>query len=256
MDKRIFAVFAIAIFMILSAGIISAADNQDDAAAADVKTVSDSKIISVKIVWDDAGKTGARPSSVNVNLVKDGKIVDKVTLSESNSWTATFKAQSEDGNFKVIQSGNHDGYSVSVSGNADNGFVIVNQIKADALTAGEDDVSAEVNASDVSNEADESNDTVENATGDNATEEETADESNAADDSNVTEGNSTADNQTDKNTNGSSKSVTKEQIKKVVKPIKKHNVTKVQLRNTGIPFAALVVAAFVAVFVPFSRNKK
>lgn len=238
MNKRIFAIFSIAIFLIVSIGIISAADTQDDLSA-DADTVSNSKVIPVKIVWDDAAKTGARPASVTVNLIKDGAVVDTVTLSESNSWSATFKAQSADGSFKVTQSGSLVDYSVSISGSADNGFVIVNQIKADALGASENEVPIAENASGDSNATDDqvSNDTA---------------ETNATDsDSNATDGNSTVDNKTDNTP--AKKPVSKEQIKQVVKPI---NVTKTQLRNTGIPLLVLVVVAFAAVFVPFSRNKK
>lgn len=238
MNKRIFAIFSIAIFLIVSIGIISAADTQDDLSA-DADTVSNSKVIPVKIVWDDAAKTGARPDSVTVNLIKDGAVVDTVTLSESNSWSATFKAQSADGSFKVTQSGSLVDYSVSISGSADNGFVIVNQIKADALGASENEVPIAENASGDSNATDDqvSNDTA---------------ETNATDsDSNATDGNSTVDNKTDNTP--AKKPVSKEQIKQVVKPI---NVTKTQLRNTGIPLLVLVVVAFAAVFVPFSRNKK
>ncbi len=262
MNKRIFAIFSIAIFLIVSIGIISAADTQDDLSA-DADAVSSSKVIPVKIVWDDAGNTGARPASVTVSLIKDGAVVDTVTLSESNSWSATFNAQSG-GSFKVTQSGSLADYSVSISGSADSGFVIVNQIKADALGASENEAPIAENASDDSDAADDqlSNDTDEtnatdsddsNATDENSTDDNSTDE-NSTDDSNATDGNSTVDNQTD-NTPAKNP-VTKEQIKKVVKPIKKNNVTKTQLRNTGIPLVVLVVAAFAAVFVPFSRNKK
>ncbi|WP_292749865.1 Cna B-type domain-containing protein [Methanobrevibacter sp.] len=249
MNKRIFAIFSIAIFLIVSIGIISAADTQDDLSA-DADAVSNSKVIPVKIVWDDAAKTGARPASVTVNLIKDGAVVDTVTLSESNSWSATFKAQSADGSFKVTQSGSLVDYSVSISGSVDNGFVIVNQIKADALGASENEVPIAENASGDSNATDDqvSNDTAET----NATDSDSnATDENSTDDSNATDGNSTVDNKTDNTP--AKKPVSKEQIKQVVKPI---NVTKTQLRNTGIPLLVLVVVAFAAVFVPFSRNKK
>ena len=163
-----------------------------------------------------------------------------------------------DGSFKVTQSGSLADYSVSIRGSADNGFVIVNQIKADALGASENEVpiaenaSGDSNATDnpVSNATDDpvSNDTAET----NATDSDSnATDENSTDDSNATDGNSTVDNKTDNTP--AKKPVSKEQIKQVVKPI---NVTKTQLRNTGIPLLVLVVVAFAAVFVPFSRNKK
>ena len=294
MNKRIFAIFLVAIFLIVSVGVISAADDQSDVSAdVDVKKVSNSKVISVKIVWDDADKTGARPDSVKVNLVKDGVVVDEVTLSESNSWSATFKAQSGDGTFKVTQSGNIGDYSVSTSGNADNGFIIVNKVKADVLGASEDETPLAEDTSDDAKDVEGStpdddvigdeNDTETNSTeeesdssDDNATDEETAsddanttEEETASDDANTTEEETASDgaNATDVETTSAGPTekvidtptknpVTKEKVKKVIKPLKKNNVTKEKLKNTGIPLMVLVVAVFTAIFVPISGRKK
>ena len=282
MNKRIFAIFLAAIFLIVSVGVISAADDQSDVSAdVDVKKVSNSKVISVKIVWDDADKTGARPDSVKVNLVKDGVVVDEVTLSESNSWSATFKAQSGDGTFKVTQSGNIGDYSVSTSGNADNGFIIVNKVKADVLGASEDETPLAEDTSDDAKDVEGStpdddvigdeNDTETNSTeeesdssDDNATDEETAsddanttEEETASDGANATDVETTSAGPTEKVIDTPTKNpVTKEKVKKVIKPLKKNNVTKEKLKNTGIPLMVLVVAVFTAIFVPISGRKK
>lgn len=282
MNKRIFAIFLVAIFLIVSVGVISAADNQSDVSAdVDVKKVSNSKVISVKIVWDDADKTGARPDSVKVNLVMDGVVVDEVTLSESNSWSATFKVQSGDGTFKVTQSGNIGDYSVSTSGNADNGFIIVNKVKADVLGASEDETPLAEDTSDDAKDVEEStpdDDVIgdENGTETNSTEEESdsgddnaTDEETASDDANTTEEETASDgaNATDVETTSAGSTekvidtptknpVTKEKVKKVIKPLKKNNVTKEKLKNTGIPLMVLVVAVFTAIFVPISGRKK
>lgn len=282
MNKRIFAIFLVAIFLIVSVGVISAADDQSDVSAdVDVKKVSNSKVISVKIVWDDADKTGARPDSVKVNLVKDGVVVDEVTLSESNSWSATFKAQSGDGTFKVTQSGNIGDYSVSTSGNADNGFIIVNKVKADVLGASEDETPLAEDTSDDAKDVEGStpdddvigdeNDTETNSTeeesdssDDNATDEETAsddanttEEETASDGANATDVETTSAGPTEKVIDTPTKNpVTKEKVKKVIKPLKKNNVTKEKLKNTGIPLMVLVVAVFTAIFVPISGRKK
>lgn len=282
MNKRIFAIFLVAIFLIVSVGVISAADDQSDVSAdVDVKKVSNSKVISVKIVWDDADKTGARPDSVKVNLVKDGVVVDEVTLSESNSWSATFKAQSGDGTFKVTQSGNIGDYSVSTSGNADNGFIIVNKVKADVLGASEDETPLAEDTSDDAKDVEGStpdDDVIgdENDTETNSTEEESdssddnaTDEETASDDANTTEEETASDgaNATDLETlsigppekvidTPTKNPVTKEKVKKVIKPLKKNNVTKEKLKNTGIPLMVLVVAVFTAIFVPISGRKK
>ena len=282
MNKRIFVIFLVAIFLIVSVGVISAADDQSDVSAdVDVKKVSNSKVISVKIVWDDADKTGARPDSVKVNLVKDGAVVDEVTLSESNSWSATFKAQSGDGTFKVTQSGNIGDYSVSTSGNADNGFIIVNKVKADVLGASEDETPLAEDTSDDAKDVEgrtpdddvigDENDTETNSTeeesdssDDNATDEETdsddantTEEETASDGANATDVETTSAGPTEKVIDTPTKNpVTKEKVKKVIKPLKKNNVTKEKLKNTGIPLMVLVVAVFTAIFVPISGRKK
>ena len=269
MNKRIFAIFLVAIFLIVSVGVISAADNQSDVSAdVDVKKVSNSKVISVKIVWDDADKTGARPDSVKVNLVKDGVVVDEVTLSGSNSWSATFKAQSDDGTFKVTQSGNLGDYSVSTSGNADKGFIIVNKVKADVLGASEDETPLAEDTSDDAKDVEGStpDDVIgdENDTETNSTEEESdssddnaTDEETASDGANATDVETTSAGPTEKVIDTPTKNpVTKEKVKKVIKPLKKNNVTKEKLKNTGIPLMVLVVAVFTAIFVPISGRKK
>ena len=276
MNRKIFTIFFIAVFLIVSAGVISAADDQDDSISdVDVKKVSNSKIISVKVIWDDASKASNRPNEVKVNLIKDGAVVDTVTLNELNSWKATFKAQSDDGSFKVKEATSLGDYSVSVTGNADSGFTITNKISADVLAASEDEtpVKEDASAADVGKanedtsalaaEDDNTNDT--NSTGDNATDNST---------DNSTDGNTdneTTDNETDDTeenaddgqtmgvTSASSKNpVTKEKQKvktPVKKSVKKNNVTKAKLKRTGIPLAILVVVAFGAAFVPFSRKK-
>ena len=282
MNKRIFAIFLVAIFLIVSVGVISAADDQSDVSAdVDVKKVSNSKVISVKIVWDDADKTGARPDSVKVNLVKDGVVVDEVTLSKSNSWSATFKAQSDDGTFKVTQSGNLGDYSVSTSGNADKGFIIVNKVKADVLGASEDETPLAEDTSDDAKDVEGSTPDDDVIGDENGTETNSTDEESDSSDDNATdeESDSSDDNATDEETasDGANATdletlsigppekvndtptknpVTKEKIKKVIKPLKKNNVTKEKLKNTGIPLLVLVVAAFTAIFVPISGRKK
>ena len=270
MNKRIFAIFLVAIFLIVSVGVISAADDQSDVSAdVDVKKVSNSKVISVKIVWDDADKTGARPDSVKVNLVKDGVVVDEVTLSKSNSWSATFKAQSGDGTFKVTQSGNIGDYSVSTSGNADNGFIIVNKVKADVLGASEDETPLAEDTSDDAKDVEGStpdDDVIgdENDTETNSTEEESdSSDDNATDEETASDGANATDLETlsigppeKVNDTPTKNPVTKEKIKKVIKPLKKNNVTKEKLKNTGIPLMVLVVAVFTAIFVPISGRKK
>lgn len=273
MNKEIFAIFFIAALLIVSAGAVSAADSQDD-----------SKQITVKINWNDAAKVSERPNQVSVNLIKDGSIVDTAVLNESNSWKATFNAQG-DGNYKLKASDLND-YSSSIGGSADAGFIVTYALKADVLSASDDegvvenaddavvgdDVNStageDVNASDddVNNDADDSNSTAADEQSDdaNATEEaNVTDDTNAAEDKTSTTGNDDKDKNaggTDvkqaSNKTSDKNPITKENIKKLHKPLKKNNITNTKLRHTGIPLAILVVAAIASIFVPISRKKK
>ena len=271
MNKNILAIFLIAVLLMVCAGAVSAADSQDD-----------SNPISVKISWNDASKVSERPSQVQVDLIKDGKVVDTAVLKESNSWKATFKAQG-DGAFTVKATGLDD-YSVSVEGNADSGFVVKCSLNDDVLTASEDESAVqEDSASDdvlSDSENDESGDDIlsdgENETGSDDDTNVTGDDdtaTNGADDGNATDED---DNATDdeanetvsadgENIDGVPPSVTmekkpvdkeKQNTHKIVnKPIKKHKIAKSKLRNTGLPIAALVIMVGVAAFVPYSRKK-
>lgn len=259
MNKKIFAIFLIAVLLIISVGVISAADNQDD-----------SNVISVKINWDDAAKISERPNQVKVNLIKDGNVVDSVVLKESNSWKDTFKA-SGDGTFKVQASDLND-YSFNVKGDANAGFVVTYTLKEDVLGASDDEpviedtdsvddsVIAQNNESDdgsnvigdAENGTDDVNDT--NTTG------EDADDTNATDE----EANETASSD-EENIDGVPLTVTsqkhpvtkeKQDTHKIVKkPLKKHKIPKSKMQNTGLPIVALVVILGIVAFVPFSRKK-
>lgn len=124
--------------------------------------------------------------------------------------------------------------------------MIINTLKSDVLGVGESD--------DADNLSAENEEII--IAPDNTTYNETITESND------TDVNTTDDNSSDENSTGSNTTiVTKNQnttkvIKQVTKIDKKpKNVTKTQLRNTGIPIIFLVVVAFAAAFVPFSRKK-
>ena len=64
--------------------------------------------VMVKKVWDDANnQDGIRPTSVTVNLLANGKVVQIATLTATNDWTATWK------NLSVYQNGKQITYTVA-----------------------------------------------------------------------------------------------------------------------------------------------
>lgn len=278
MNKKLLMAGVFAIFLLLSICVISAVDSnasgdvvkQDDS----VKQVDDpvkqddsvkqadnpvkQKTISVKVKW--VGDSSKIPGSVTVKLMRGGSVVDTAVLSPANSWSATFKVTG-DGSYSVVESQN--GFTASVSGNANSGFVITNKIASnDVLGAADDenandggDNTADGNgqddpnpADDAANDAgaDDTNNT--NDTDDNTTSDDVAPIADSTQDNNTGASNST-------DTSKKSEPVTKQVVKqKVVKHTKK-TPTKVN-HKTGIPMVILVLAVMVAAFVPFARRKK
>ena len=243
MNKKLISACILLFFLIISVGIVSAESG-------DVKSIH-------------VSATGDMPEAITVSLLCNGKIVDSATLSNGNSWSTTFKVN-DDGDYSIVAKDNPN-YSMSVSGSEDNGFVVHSKHVGEKLAAGNDDPVKENDSSDDTLAVNNVSDV--NVTDDNATEDNGTDDDNADDDNGAVPGD-VIDNSTDKNINKSDKDTNKSNINKTViknkivkketkKPVeKKENKTnKVKLRNTGLPLVVLVIAAFVAIFVPISRKK-
>lgn len=232
MNKKLFTILFIAVFLIASVSFVSAAEN-----------------IPVKVIWDDANHANERPNEITVNLICDGKVVDTAKLSASNSWKATFKNVDAAGSYKIQVANNPADYSIKTSGSAENGFVITAKIMGDALEASADEttVADEGGTNSSTDAANITND--ENVTDDGSTEE------NATDDEildNSTEENDTADD------TPAPTDTQKTPVKDSSKPKetqKNKDPKKSPMKNTGIPIAGLVLVAFAAAFVPLSRKK-
>lgn len=264
MHKKIFVILTFLVFLMVSISVISAEpDEIQDDSNNDV-----SKVVNVRIDWNDDGQTADRPDSITVKLLHDGKVVDSIKLNEDNSWNASFKI-TDDGSYEIGELDEISSYSTSLTGNIDDGFVITNTIKETPLRASEnDDIAADDSLDDISEEADNStddesqDDVPEEA--DNSTDDNLDDDSvdNETDDSNQT------DNQNDTPEENHSvvvsktptKTTIKEQkiVKKEDKPVKKNdtNTTKNKLKNTGLPIVALVLVLFIVAIIPISRRKK
>lgn len=252
--KKILAICIVAIFLITSLGIISAAE--------------DTNSISVKVIGDDL------TDQIKVNLLCDGKVVDTAILDSTNSWKTTFKVDA-DGNYKIKTEDISD-YSISIKGDADKGFVITTKLaEQDVLGAAnveesDNDVIAAENGSlddgiIAANEGNSSNGILTanntnnstngtNATGNSTDDNSTSDE-NSTEDNATAVGSSNGDNSAQDN-EPAKKTVTKKVTKKTVtkKVNKPANNTKTKYK-TGLPVVVLVLAAMVAIFVPFARKK-
>lgn len=252
MFKKLLVIFIVLLFLITSISVISAAD--------------DSNTISVKVLWeDDIAKV---PDEVVVNLLKDGKIVDSAKLNDTNSWNTTFEVD-DDGDYEIEEVISDD-YSTKITGNAKEGFTVKNALaKQDVLGAAEDSLeesSADDNLSqaeeDLASAGDNSllgDNSTGNGTSNSSTNSSTNNSTNnstviATNDDNDTDSNDDDDDSDEKTTTTittttTTKKVTKQDDKKP------ENTTKTKNNNTGFPIIVLVIAVFVAIFVPLSRKK-
>lgn len=82
--------------------------------------------LQVKKVWKDDGK--ARPGSVRVELLRDGKVYRTVKLSKANKWTYTWKDLDSQYSWSAVESSVPSGYEVSYKAKGDQ-IVITNTQK-------------------------------------------------------------------------------------------------------------------------------
>lgn len=83
--------------------------------------------------WDDGNNaSNKRPDSVTVELLNGEDVIEEVKLSESNAWAYTFYGLSKDGNYSVREQ-NVDGYKATYSGDAVNGFIVINTYAGEKL---------------------------------------------------------------------------------------------------------------------------
>ncbi|MGN0709774.1 MAG: Cna B-type domain-containing protein, partial [Anaerovoracaceae bacterium] len=95
------------------------------------------KVLTVNKVWDDDNdKYGMRPSSVTVNLMCDGKVVDTAQLSKDSGWTWTFENLDPEKDYTVSEVLAEDsGYSCDVSYDGDTVTLTNEFIKTVDITA-------------------------------------------------------------------------------------------------------------------------
>lgn len=65
-------------------------------------------------VWKHDGNGEKRPEAIRVQLLRDGKVYDTVTLNESNNWRYTWTGLEEGSRWNVVELETPEGYTVSV----------------------------------------------------------------------------------------------------------------------------------------------
>lgn len=291
MNKKIFAILSISIFLIAAVSFVCASNEE----------------ITVSMDWKDDGFESERPSGVTVNLLEDGKIIDTIILKESKLWNGSFKV-SEYGDYS-IEVEDVPNYTITTKNTYEDEYIVTAKIMKDSVLKASDDEPVETDDKDTSvekasddepTETNQDNTPVEktdkkvvksnkkdtkventniviqqasnnkNVLGDIVTD-PTYDGNNTnnnnTNNTNNTTNNSTNSNQTTNGNNTQNKTTTKvtttETIKVISKEPKKENKTPekdnntnaTDLKNTGIPVAVLILVAMAAIFIPILRKK-
>ena len=65
-------------------------------------------------VWEDDGNEDKRPDEIVVQLLRNGKVYDTVTLNAANSWRHTWTGLDDDYTWRVVEYKTPEGYTVTV----------------------------------------------------------------------------------------------------------------------------------------------
>lgn len=76
--------------------------------------------------WLDEGYEEKRPDEVTVQLLKNGKVHDTVTLSADNNWRHTWTRLSRSSTWQVVEQEVPEGYTVAITREAAGVFVVTN----------------------------------------------------------------------------------------------------------------------------------
>ena len=218
--QKNYAILGILLVLVVSVGVISAEENAND------DTQVENSKVKVSVSWNDDGNTDNRPSSISVTIKSGGKVIGTLTLSQANGWQDSLSATGGDYSISIDDVAS---YSKEISQNGDSFNVVYSNDGQDVDDTPE-------------NDTDDDSDIVDD---DNSTDDDDGDS-----DLNGTNGNDDSLN-VDKNAPLKNKIVKQNKVLK-----QNNNVTKKQLRQTGLPIAVLVLVLIVVALVPISRRKK
>ena len=234
MSKKLFAILGILLVLVVSVGVISAEENAND------DTQVENSKVKVSVSWNDDGNTDNRPSSISVTIKSGGNVIGTLTLSQANGWQDSLSATGGDYSISIDDVAL---YSKEISQNGDSFNVVYSNDGQDVDDTPENDTDDDSDIVDDDNSTDDDDSDI--ADDDNSTDDDDGDS-----DLNGTNGNDDSLN-VDKNAPLKNKIVKQNKVLK-----QNNNVTKKQLRQTGLPIAVLVLVLIVVALVPISRRKK
>ena len=234
MSKKLFAILGILLVLVVSVGVISAEENAND------DTQVENSKVKVSVSWNDDGNTDNRPSSISVTIKSGGNVIGTLTLSQANGWQDSLSATGGDYSISIDDVAL---YSKEISQNGDSFNVVYSNDGQDVDDTPENDTDDDSDIVDDDNSTDDDDSDI--VDDDNSTDDDDGDS-----DLNGTNGNDDSLN-VDKNAPLKNKIVKQNKVLK-----QNNNVTKKQLRQTGLPIAVLVLVLIVVALVPISRRKK
>ena len=234
MSKKLFAILGILLVLVVSVGVISAEENAND------DTQVENSKVKVSVSWNDDGNTDNRPSSISVTIKSGGNVIGTLNLSQANGWQDSLSATGGDYSISIDDVAS---YSKEISQNGDSFNVVYSNDGQDVDDTPENDTDDDSDIVDDDNSTDDDDSDI--VDDDNSTDDDDGDS-----DLNGTNGNDDSLN-VDKNAPLKNKIVKQNKVLK-----QNNNVTKKQLRQTGLPIAVLVLVLIVVALVPISRRKK
>lgn len=78
-------------------------------------------------LWKDTGNAAKRPNSIEVDILRNGKTVKTVVLSDANHWSYTWYAEDDGSTWQVVEKNVPDGYVMTVEKRTTT-FTIINSV--------------------------------------------------------------------------------------------------------------------------------
>lgn len=94
----------------------------------------------VNKLWKDEGNTDKRPQNIELEIYRDGVLVETVTLSAENNWTYSWTTVDDGAVWQVLETNVPKGYKVTME-QKEQSFSVINSYKGDEPSAPTGDIS-------------------------------------------------------------------------------------------------------------------
>ena len=97
-----------------------------------IPPIENDEEIELKVLklWKGDSGSSARPTTIDVEIFRNGTSYQTVTLSEDNHWTYTWPAKNDGSNWKVVERNIPTGYTMTIE-ERETSFILTNTLKHD-----------------------------------------------------------------------------------------------------------------------------